>query len=305
VPIQFLIVVEDKPIIVCSQPSRIVQPQSNECVQAQEGQPIHKQIIVESLCSDLKEIQVLGPMGAFKTNSYKLSNENKKSNNSVFSSFWYSNLSWTPKQKGAYLICLTAIDINRIKSNLTCFRILVDVLKPNMIRAMPIGLTYINNEREIKEFMIQFDSFSIRKQSNSSIAFIRLYEEETNVQVSQVDAAQIQIKMNEIWFRFSDILFKLNKWYYVLLDAGVVMGGDEDECRPDSAEMNNSTKWRFKFTSRSNNTTTILIKKPNHAIINSCDSNSFKAILFTLLFILIQFHIILLLLFIFLFTKFI
>lgn len=239
IPIQFLILVEETKHKICLEQPKIIEP-LDTCYVGQLNVPVNKVVIARSDCENItiKEIQVLGPMGALKSKSFKL---NDSQNNEL----WYSNISWTPTKKGVYLICVAAIDSNLLKSNLSCFTILIDVLKPQLIIGTQTPNQLVDSNLKFDYFKIQFGSYSIQKPVFNS-AFIRLFSDD-NVELDKLNTKEpnvIKINMNEIMFKFN-YNFSENKWYYILLDSGIVVG--DDNCRPGSEEMKMSSVWRFKF----------------------------------------------------------
>lgn len=244
IPIQFLILVEDGLNgVECKEEPRIIEP-LDTCYVGQIGVAVKKVVIARSDCDNvgIKEIQVLGPMGSLKSKTYKL-------NNSQNSQLWFSNISWTPFNKGVYLICVSAIDSNMLKSNLSCFTIIVDVLKPHAVFGTQQPLNVVDSRVKSNDFSVYFDSFSIQKPFLRA-AFIRLYSDETSKELTKLNTKEsklIHINMNQLKFNFN-FSFMDEEWYYVLMDNGVVVG--DDQCRPGSEHISDKTFWRFKFSKK-------------------------------------------------------
>jgi hypothetical protein len=273
VPIQFLILIVENSPSICSKAPVIVEPQQT-CYIGKIFEPINLKIIAKSSCKNvtIKEMQILGPMGSIKSDSFILN-----------SSLWYSNFSWTPFKNGVYFICVTAIDSMLFKSNLSCFSILVNVMKPQIIPGTQFPIDIVDSDLIDSKFKIQFDSFSIQK-PNLKSAYIRLYSQEGKELTKINTKNSIEIQMNQILFHLN-FNFSLDKWYFILLDSGVVVG--DDKCRPESENMINSSLWKFKY-SKLNKISSI---NKNDTDSNKCDFINFTLIFINMSLLLIFFHI--------------
>ena len=192
--------------------------------------------------------------------------------------YWYSTVIWKPtyNQLGPNLICAQTVDSSLLKSNVSCFTIIVanESLKINFFKPNGmINFDIFQNETYLY-FNIEFNSFKINLPNKS--AFIRIFAFSNDSEIFKIDTS----KSNLVYTKESTINFKipldtisLNEWYYINLDYGVIMSGEV--CVQLSNEINDKHSLKFFLHNNATNLS-------NKSDAEYCNNKSLLLIIFLL-----------------------